>query len=124
PQAAQGQVPAPAGPAVTHRRPAEADRSPPAEEYGHDPTGAGHPDPLSGTVDAPIGRHPSSDWTWAVTREGKPSVTHYDLIEAYARGIKVDTTRMEELDGQLDPSNPEALQEALAGGLLQPEDTP
>ncbi|MEE1826964.1 zinc-dependent metalloprotease [Streptomyces sp. BE20] len=45
-------------------------------------------------------------------------------VEAYARGIKVDTTRMEELVGQLDPSNPEALQEALAGGLLQPEDTP
>ncbi|MEU9073051.1 zinc-dependent metalloprotease [Kitasatospora sp. NPDC048538] len=45
-------------------------------------------------------------------------------VEAYARGIKVDTSRMEELVGQLDPSNPEALQEALAGGLLQPEDTP
>ncbi|WP_031068717.1 zinc-dependent metalloprotease [Streptomyces sp. NRRL WC-3742] len=45
-------------------------------------------------------------------------------VEAYARGIKVDTSRMEELVGQLDPSNPEALQDALAGGLLQPEDTP
>ncbi|MEV7777214.1 zinc-dependent metalloprotease [Kitasatospora sp. NPDC088351] len=45
-------------------------------------------------------------------------------VEAYARGIKVDSSRMEELAGQLDPSNPEALQEALAGGLLQPEDTP
>ncbi|WP_097240021.1 zinc-dependent metalloprotease [Streptomyces sp. 1331.2] len=45
-------------------------------------------------------------------------------VEAYARGIKVDTSRMEELVGQLDPTNPEALQEALAGGLLQPEDTP
>ncbi|MFF3008087.1 zinc-dependent metalloprotease [Kitasatospora sp. NPDC057940] len=45
-------------------------------------------------------------------------------VEAYARGIKVDTSRMEELVGQLDPNNPEALQEALAGGLLQPEDTP
>ncbi|WP_441250340.1 zinc-dependent metalloprotease [Kitasatospora sp. McL0602] len=48
----------------------------------------------------------------------------FGAVEAYARGIKVDTTRMEELVGQLDPSNPEALQEALAGGLLQPEDTP
>ncbi|MFJ8625451.1 zinc-dependent metalloprotease [Kitasatospora sp. NPDC093550] len=45
-------------------------------------------------------------------------------VEAYARGIKVDTSRMEELVGQLDPTNPEALQDALAGGLLQPEDTP
>ncbi len=43
----------------------------------------GLPDPVSGTVDAPIGRHPSSDWKWAVTREGKPSVTHYELLEAF-----------------------------------------
>ncbi|MCX5210904.1 zinc-dependent metalloprotease [Kitasatospora sp. NBC_00240] len=48
----------------------------------------------------------------------------FGAVEAYARGIKVDTSRLEELAGQLDPSNPEALQEALAGGLLQPEDTP
>jgi putative hydrolase len=48
----------------------------------------------------------------------------FGAVEAYARGIKVDTGRMEELVGQLDPANPEALQEALAGGLLQPEDTP
>ncbi|MFI9782417.1 zinc-dependent metalloprotease [Kitasatospora sp. NPDC051984] len=48
----------------------------------------------------------------------------FGAVEAYARGIKVDTSRMEELVGQLDPSNPEALQDALAGGLLQPEDTP
>ncbi|MBC3763332.1 RluA family pseudouridine synthase [Quadrisphaera oryzae] len=43
----------------------------------------GHPDPTSGTVDAPIGRHPSSDWKWAVTAEGKPSVTHYETLEAF-----------------------------------------
>ncbi|MFB7946201.1 zinc-dependent metalloprotease [Kitasatospora phosalacinea] len=48
----------------------------------------------------------------------------FGAVEAYARGIKVDTSRMEELVGQIDPTNPEALQEALAGGLLQPEDTP
>ncbi len=48
----------------------------------------------------------------------------FGAVEAYARGIKVDTSRMEELVGQLDPANPEALQDALAGGLLQPEDTP
>ncbi len=43
----------------------------------------GHPDPTSGTIDAPIGRHPHHDYKWAVTAEGKPSVTHYDLIEAF-----------------------------------------
>jgi 23S rRNA pseudouridine1911/1915/1917 synthase len=34
----------------------------------------GHPDPLTGTIDAPIGRHPSSDWKFAVVVDGKPSV--------------------------------------------------
>ncbi|WP_280672357.1 MULTISPECIES: zinc-dependent metalloprotease [unclassified Kitasatospora] len=48
----------------------------------------------------------------------------FGAVEAYARGIKVDTSRMEELMGRLDPENPEALQEALSNGLLQPEDTP
>ena len=42
----------------------------------------GHPDPFSGTIDAPIGRHPSSDWKFAITADGKPSVTHYDTLEA------------------------------------------
>lgn len=42
----------------------------------------GHPDPLSGTIDAPIGRHPGSSWKFAVTADGKPSVTHYDTLEA------------------------------------------
>lgn len=43
----------------------------------------GHPDPLSGTIDAPIGRHPRSDWKFAVVAGGKPSVTHYETIEAF-----------------------------------------
>jgi 23S rRNA pseudouridine1911/1915/1917 synthase len=43
----------------------------------------GHPDPLAGTIDAPIGRHPSSSWKFAVTSGGKPSITHYETIEAF-----------------------------------------
>ncbi|AJM78376.1 RluA family pseudouridine synthase [Rathayibacter toxicus] len=43
----------------------------------------GHPDPLAGTIDAPVGRHPSSDWKFAVRADGKPSVTHYETIEAF-----------------------------------------
>lgn len=43
----------------------------------------GHPDPFSGTIEGPIGRHPGSEWKFAVTRDGKPSVTHYDTIEAF-----------------------------------------
>ena len=43
----------------------------------------GLPDPLTGTVDAPIGRHPSADWKWAVVGTGKPSITHYEVLEAF-----------------------------------------
>ena len=43
----------------------------------------GHPDPLRGTVDAPIDRHPTHDYKWAVVAGGKPSITHYDTLEAY-----------------------------------------
>ena len=43
----------------------------------------GHPDPLEGTIDAPIGRHTSSDWKFAVRDDGKPSVTHYETLEAH-----------------------------------------
>ncbi|WP_042423368.1 RluA family pseudouridine synthase [Streptacidiphilus anmyonensis] len=61
----------------------------------------GHPDPLSGTVDAPIDRHPSHDWKWAVVAGGKPSITHYDLIEAYRAAslldIKLETGRTHQI---------------------------
>jgi 23S rRNA pseudouridine1911/1915/1917 synthase len=43
----------------------------------------GHPDPLAGTIDAPVGRHPRSDWKFAVTADGKHAVTHYETIEAF-----------------------------------------
>ena len=43
----------------------------------------GLPDPLVGTIDAPIGRHPGHDYKFAVMESGKPAVTHYELIEAF-----------------------------------------
>jgi 23S rRNA pseudouridine1911/1915/1917 synthase len=43
----------------------------------------GHCDPLSGTIDAPIDRHPQHDYKWAVVTGGKPSITHYDTVEAF-----------------------------------------
>jgi 23S rRNA pseudouridine1911/1915/1917 synthase len=43
----------------------------------------GHPDPLQGTVDAPIGRHPKHDYKFAVMADGKASVTHYETLEAH-----------------------------------------
>ncbi|MET0813295.1 MAG: RluA family pseudouridine synthase [Microbacterium sp.] len=43
----------------------------------------GHPDPLAGTIDAPIGRHATHSWKFAVTPDGKDSVTHYETVEAF-----------------------------------------
>jgi putative hydrolase len=46
-------------------------------------------------------------------------------VEQYASGITVDMARLQEAMPDIDPANPEALREALAGeGLFRPEDTP
>jgi len=46
-------------------------------------------------------------------------------VEDYARGITVDADALRDAMPQIDPSNPEALNEALSGAaLFQPEDTP
>ncbi|MFC5993351.1 RluA family pseudouridine synthase [Pseudonocardia hispaniensis] len=50
----------------------------------------GHPDPSRGTVDAPIDRHPRHDYKFAVVAGGKPSVTHYDTIEAFRAASLLD----------------------------------
>lgn len=50
----------------------------------------GHPDPSSGTIDAPIDRHPKHDYRFAVVAGGKPSVTHYDTIEAFRAASLLD----------------------------------
>lgn len=52
----------------------------------------GHPDPLAGTIDAPIGRHPKSTWKFAVVSDGKPSITHYETIEAFRFGSLLSVT--------------------------------
>ncbi|GAA4961043.1 RluA family pseudouridine synthase [Actinoplanes utahensis] len=50
----------------------------------------GHLDPLRGTIDAPIDRHPTADYKFAVMSGGKPSVTHYDTVEAFRSASLVD----------------------------------
>ncbi|MBB1031259.1 RluA family pseudouridine synthase [Dietzia sp. SLG310A2-38A2] len=61
----------------------------------------GHPDPLSGTIDAPIGRHTSNDWRFAVTSDGKHSITHYDTLEAHQAAtlveVKLETGRTHQI---------------------------
>ena len=43
----------------------------------------GHLEPAIGTIDAPIDRHPKEDYKMAVVLDGKPSITHYEVIEYY-----------------------------------------
>jgi 23S rRNA pseudouridine1911/1915/1917 synthase len=50
----------------------------------------GHPDPFTGTIEAPIGRHPGADYKMAVLAGGRHSVTHYVTLEAF-----VGTTLLE-----------------------------
>jgi 23S rRNA pseudouridine1911/1915/1917 synthase len=61
----------------------------------------GHPDPLAGTIDAPIGRHPGASWKFAITSDGKPSVTHYETLEAFPSAalleIELETGRTHQI---------------------------
>ena len=48
----------------------------------------------------------------------------FGAVEAYARGMTVDLSRLEQAMPQVDLTNPEALRDALAGGeLFRPENT-
>lgn len=61
----------------------------------------GHPDPSSGTIDAPINRHPKHEYKFTVSKEGKPSVTHYQTIEAFKAAsllqIELETGRTHQI---------------------------
>jgi 23S rRNA pseudouridine1911/1915/1917 synthase len=50
----------------------------------------GLPDPLVGTIDAPIGRHPGHDYKFAVMDSGKHAVTHYEVLEAFRHASLVE----------------------------------
>jgi len=61
----------------------------------------GHPDPHTGTVDAPIARHPRHDFKFTVAAGGRESVTHYDTLEAHRFAsllqIKLETGRTHQI---------------------------
>jgi 23S rRNA pseudouridine1911/1915/1917 synthase len=50
----------------------------------------GLPEPLKGTIDAPIGRHPGASWKFAVVEDGRHAVTHYEVEEAFGRASLVE----------------------------------
>ncbi|MEV4316415.1 RluA family pseudouridine synthase [Actinocrispum sp. NPDC049592] len=61
----------------------------------------GHPDPSSGTIDAPIDRHPKHDYKFAVVASGRPSVTHYEVLEMFRAAslveVKLETGRTHQI---------------------------
>lgn len=61
----------------------------------------GHPDPFTGTIEAPIGRHPGADYKMAVLAGGRPSVTHYATLEAFVGAtlleVKLETGRTHQI---------------------------
>jgi len=52
----------------------------------------GHPDPFTGTIEAPIGRHPGADYKMAVLAGGRHSVTHYATLEAFVGTTLLEVT--------------------------------
>lgn len=50
----------------------------------------GYLDPAAGTIDAPIGRHPSRDFKMAVVAGGRPAITHYRTLESLPRATLVE----------------------------------
>lgn len=50
----------------------------------------GLPDPLKGTIDAPLGRHPGHEWKFAVLEEGRNAITHYEVLESFGSASLVE----------------------------------
>ncbi len=61
----------------------------------------GHPDPFTGTIEAPIGRHPGAQWKMAIVDGGRESTTHYETLEAHRAAtlleVKLETGRTHQI---------------------------
>jgi len=77
----------------------------------------GHLDPTAGTIDAPIGRHPTSDFKFAVVEGGRPSVTHYEVLEMFPAAslveVHLETGRTHQIRVHM-----AAMRHILAGDLM------
>jgi 23S rRNA pseudouridine1911/1915/1917 synthase len=60
----------------------------------------GLPDPLRGTIEGPIGRLPGA-FKFGIVEGGKPSITHYEVLEAYAGAalleVRLETGRTHQI---------------------------
>ena len=77
----------------------------------------GHPDPPAGTIDAPIGRAQTNQWRFAVTADGRASVTHYETAElmrgAAALLVRLETGRTHQIRVHM-----QAIRHPLVGDLV------
>lgn len=58
-------------------------------------------DPTRGTIDAPIDRHPTHPYKFAVVADGKASITHYEIVEAFRAAclleVRLETGRTHQI---------------------------
>ena len=77
-------------------------------------------DPLTGTIDAAIGRHPGHEYKYAVTKAGKPSLTHYETLEAFRHAsllrIVLETGRTHQIRVHLSAMRHPIVGDTMYGG--------
>lgn len=79
----------------------------------------GHPDPMVGTIDAPIARHPSKQWKMAVVEGGREAITHYEVIElmpgAALLDVELETGRTHQIRVHMSAANHPCLGDVFYG---------
>jgi len=77
-------------------------------------------DPLTGTIDAAIGRHPGHEYKYAITKAGKPSLTHYETLEAFRHAsllrIVLETGRTHQIRVHLSAMRHPIVGDTMYGG--------
>ena len=77
--------------------------------------------PGSGTIEAPIGRHPARRTLMAVVSGGRPAVTHYEVIESNERvallDVKLETGRTHQIRVHLAHIGYPVLGDRVYGGV-------
>ena len=80
----------------------------------------GHPDPFSGTIDAPIARHSGRDWKMAIIADGRHSVTHYVTLEAFVATtlleVRLETGRTHQIRVHMQAINHSCVGDPTYGG--------